>query len=110
MEIYFYDKETGKYAGFTDVPDVVLNEDGQEQEYVLPDNATKTEPDWSLLDLYWDGESWKGVSQDEYDKNHTSKPPEGWVDTPSELEKLKERQDATEQALQDLILSQMSTD
>lgn len=98
--IYFYDAKTKKYAGMD-----IIADDAQ-----VPENATTVELDSTLLDAYWDGQAWQGVTQEEFNKNHPSTPPEGWEDTPSELDKLKARQDATEQAVQDLILASMSVE
>lgn len=112
MKIYYYNKQNFKYAGFDVVPDTIVDIEGQEQPYPIPEYSTDIKPDFSLLGLYFDvdGQAWKGLSQEEYDKQNPPTPPSGWEDKPSELEILQKRQDATEQALQDLILSTMSND
>lgn len=96
--IYFYDKQTKKYAGMDIIEDTAE----------LPENATTAQPRSELLDPYWNGEDWQGVTQEEYNQNHPSQPPEGWEDKPDELEILKKRQEATEEALQELILGTMN--
>lgn len=78
MEIYYFDNETKKYSGFDVVPDKITDEQGQEQPYPVPTNATSVKPDFSLLGLYWDGQAWKGLSQEEYDKQNPPTPPEDW--------------------------------
>lgn len=110
MEIYYFDNETKKYSGFDTIPDKIVDIDGQEQPYPIPSNATNIKPDFSLLGLYFDdkAQAWKGLSQEEFDKQNPPTPPDGWTDEQSELDKLKARQDATEQAVQDLILASMS--
>lgn len=113
MLIYYFDNENKKYSGFDTVPDTVTDEQGQEQPYPIPDNATNIKPDFSLLGLYFDVENqaWKGLSQEEYDKQNPPQPPDDWeepIDYKAEFEKLKAEQEATAQAVQDLILTTMN--
>lgn len=67
-KIYFYDKQTKKFAGMD-----IIADDAE-----MPENATKVEVDSSLLGPYWDGQAWKGLSQEEFNKQNPATPPEDW--------------------------------
>lgn len=78
-------------------------------DYELQENETLVAPldeDGSgMYEPKWDGKKWIGLTKEEFDKKYPPEPSE-----PSELDKLKARQDATEQAVQDLILASMSVE
>lgn len=78
-------------------------------DYELQENETLVQPvnedGTGMYEPKWDGQKWQGITQEEFLKKY---PPE--EQEPSELDKLKARQDATEQAVQDLILASMSVE
>lgn len=70
MKIYYFDEETKKFAGMD-----IISDDAD-----IPQNATTVEVDSSLLSPYFDPDTqaWKGLSEEEYDKQNPSRPPQGW--------------------------------